>query len=131
LLGPPAAAVLDAVPRADYLRAIVGGIEGLLEDLDWDTRNVLLTLARIWSTVATAAIRSKDEAATWALAHLPREHQPVLGRARAIYLGAEDGHWSALTAQLQPCVAYLVQAIQQVGAAEAPHAPSDTERVLR
>jgi streptomycin 3"-adenylyltransferase len=60
LLGPRAAAGLDPVPRADYLRAIVAGIEGLIEDLDWDARNVLLTLARIWSTVATGAIRSKD-----------------------------------------------------------------------
>jgi hypothetical protein len=62
LLGPPPGEVLDAVPRDDYFRAILGDIDRLLEDLDWDTRNVMLTLARIWSTVATDFIRAK---ASW------------------------------------------------------------------
>ena len=63
LFGPSAAEVLDPVPQADLIRAIVTGVPGVLDDLGSDTRNVVLTLARIWTTAATGAIRSKDAAA--------------------------------------------------------------------
>jgi hypothetical protein len=52
--------------------------------LPWNTRNVVLTLPRIWSAVATDNVLSKDSAAAWALPRLPEEHRPVLERARAI-----------------------------------------------
>ena len=42
---------------------MLDGVPSLMADLADDTRNVLLTLARIWTTVATGEIRSKDEAA--------------------------------------------------------------------
>ena len=87
LVGPPPAEAFDPVPRRDYVAAMVGGIDGLLADLDGDTRNVVLTLARIWSTLATDEIRHKDAAADWALTRLPAEHRAVLARARAVYLG--------------------------------------------
>lgn len=50
-----------------------------------DTRNVVLTLARVWATLATGEIKPKDAAADWALAHLPAEHRPVLAHARDLY----------------------------------------------
>jgi streptomycin 3"-adenylyltransferase len=46
LLGPPPGAVLDPVPHEDVRRASVAGVPHLLADLEWDTRNVVLTLAR-------------------------------------------------------------------------------------
>jgi streptomycin 3"-adenylyltransferase len=130
LLGPPPAEVLDAVPRADYIRAIVGDIDRLLDELDSDTRNVLVTLARIWSTVATDYIRSKDVAAAWALDHLPPEHQPVLARARAVYLGEEDERWDDLTARIRPCADYLVDEIKRLASASS-HDPTRSVRLLR
>jgi hypothetical protein len=63
LIGPPAAEVFDRVSHGDFIAAIVSGIDGLLRDLEPDTCNVLLTLARIWCTAATGAVRSKDAAA--------------------------------------------------------------------
>ena len=74
----------------------MGDFDALLADLGGDTRNVILTLARIWSTVARGDIRSKDAAADWALDRLPGEHRPVLARARAIYLGHEEERWDDL-----------------------------------
>jgi predicted nucleotidyltransferase len=111
LVGPPPSEVLDSVPRRDYVAAMVGGIEGLLRDLDSDTRNVLLTLARIWTSVATGEIRSKDAAAAWALAQLPEEHRPVLARVRAIYLGEAEERWDDLRSRVRPHVHYVVGAI--------------------
>jgi len=87
------------VPRSR--EAAVHGIPGLLDDLETDTANVLLTLARIWATVATGALRAKDAAADWALERLPAEHRAVLERARAIYLGEIDAEDMA---DLQPLV---------------------------
>ena len=84
LFGPAPSEVFDAVPQEDVIRAILEGIPGLLEDLDSDTRNVVLTFARIWTTVATGVIRSKDATADWVLERLPEEHRPVLARARQL-----------------------------------------------
>ncbi|MFI6284090.1 aminoglycoside adenylyltransferase family protein [Streptomyces sp. NPDC051018] len=87
LTGPPPGEVLAPVPREDLLRAIVAGVPELLAELETDTRNVLLTLARIWTTLATGSLTSKDAAADWALDRLPPAHRPVLAHARAVYLG--------------------------------------------
>jgi predicted nucleotidyltransferase len=116
LLGPPPDEVFEPVPRADYVRAMVGDIDMLLGDLDSDTRNVILTLARIWSTVATDVIRSKDAAATWALARLPDEHRAVLARARAIYLGDEEERWQDLEPRIRPHIDCVVAEIERLAA---------------
>ncbi|MEY9992228.1 putative nucleotidyltransferase [Streptomyces sp. V4I8] len=113
LYGPPPADLLAPVPHADLRRAIVAGVPGLTGDLDTDTRNVLLTLARIWTTLATGAIRSKDAAADWALPRLPAEHRPVLAHARAVYLGDEAERWDGtLLSGVRPCAEFLVRAIE-------------------
>jgi predicted nucleotidyltransferase len=112
LLGPPPAQVFDPVPRRDYVSAMLDGVDGFVDDLDSDTGNALLTLARIWTTVATGAIRSKDAAADWALARLPPEHQAVLARARAVYLGAEEERWDDLEPRVRPHADYVVGRIR-------------------
>jgi len=112
LFGPPPSEVFDPVTSEDLNRAIVEGIPGLLDDLDSDTTNVVLTLARIWTTLATGTIWSKDAAANWALARLPEEHRPVLARARAVYLGEEDDQWADLQARLRPHVDHVLGEIE-------------------
>ncbi|MEV2239191.1 aminoglycoside adenylyltransferase family protein [Micromonospora sp. NPDC049891] len=116
LVGPPPAKVLAPVPRADVVRASLAGVPGLLDDLDGDTRNVLLTLARVWFTVATGEVRTKDAAADWALARLPPEHRPVLAHARQLYLDCryEQERWSeALRAQVRPHVHEVLRHLEQ------------------
>jgi streptomycin 3"-adenylyltransferase len=93
LVGPPPAQLLDPVPRGDLRTAIVAGIPGLLANLEDDTRNVILTFARIWVTLATGEIRSKDAAADWVLAQIPVDQRPVMAHAQAIYLGYEEERW--------------------------------------
>lgn len=113
LYGPPPAELLDPVPPADLRRAVVEGIPGLMADLGSDTRNVLLTLARIWTTLATGGIRAKDAAADWALDRLPEEHRAVLARARAVCLGQEPERWDDLRAGIRPCADFLVDAVER------------------
>jgi streptomycin 3"-adenylyltransferase len=124
IFGPPPSEVLDPVPAADLARAVVHGIPGLLDDLEPDTANVLLTLARIWTTVATGEIRAKDAAADWALGRLPGEHRPVLARARAVYLGeVEDEQWDDLRPSLRPHADFVIREIERAVAATTTSDP--------
>ena len=116
VFGPPAAEVLDAVPHGDVVRAIVDCVPGLLDDLDKDTANVLLTLARNWVTVATGEIISKDAAADWALARLPEERRAVLARARAVYLGDEPDRWDDMRGHVGPHAEYVVREVRRLAA---------------
>jgi streptomycin 3"-adenylyltransferase len=114
LMGPPPAALLAPVPHQDLLRAIVGGIDSLLRDIDSDTTNVILTLARIWITMATGAIRSKDMAADWALVQLPDQYRPVLARARANYVRSDVESWDDLRLRVRPFADYVVAQIKDL-----------------
>ena len=114
LVGPPAAELFDPVPAADLRRALTDELPSLLADLETDTRNIVLTLARIWVTVVTGEIRSKDAAADWALERLPAEHRPILARARAIYLGDEPERWNDLRDQLHR---FADQVLAEIGRA--------------
>ena len=114
LAGSPAAQLLDPVPRGDLVRAMLSGVDGLLADLETDTRNVLLTLARIWSTVVEGGIRSKDAAAGWALRRLPEEHRSVLAHARTGYLEGGDEAWGDAMASAREHAGFMVAEIQRV-----------------
>jgi predicted nucleotidyltransferase len=129
LYGPPPAEVLDPVPYEDLRRAIVAGIPELLAALESDTRNVLLTLARIWTTLATGVITSKDAAAAWVLGRLPDRHRSVLAEARSLYLGdaANLAHpsgpgdlgnesWDGSMPEVREHVDHVVRAIDQLAA---------------
>jgi predicted nucleotidyltransferase len=112
LAGPPPFEVFDPIPRKDFLDALVAGIDALLEDIDTDTRNVVLTLARIWSGVVNGVVQSKDAAADWALPRVASEHRAVLARARGIYLGVEAEHWEDLRGRIRPFANAVVAEIE-------------------
>ena len=116
LLGPPPAELLHPVPADDLRRAVVDVLDDLLADLEGDERNVILTLARIWTTLATGAIRPKHEAADWVLERLPGEHRPVLEHARAIYLDQAPEEWGDLAGRIGPFVDHIVGKIRRVAA---------------
>ena len=114
LFGRPPAEVLDPIPAADVRRAMLDVIPSLLADLEGDERNVVLTFARIWTTLATGIIRSKDAAAHWALPRLPPEHRPVLAHARASYLGETAEEWGELMPRVRPHVDHVITEIERL-----------------
>ena len=113
VFGPPPAQLLDPVPPDDLIRAIVAGIPGLLGDLDHDTRNVLLTLARILVTVETGEIVAKDDAAERVLLRLGDRERVVLERARDAYRGPDYGSFADLEPDVRPCADALIGAIDE------------------
>jgi streptomycin 3"-adenylyltransferase len=114
LFGPPPAQVLDPIPPSDVRRAMLDGIPALLADLDGDERNVVLTFARIWMSLSTGTIRSKDAAADWAIPRLRHEHRAVLEQARAIYLGEKPEEWGDLLPRIRPHVDHVVGIIRRL-----------------
>ena len=119
LLGPPPAQFFDPVPPKDLLTAMLGDIDRLRGDIDSDTRNVILTLARIWSTLETGIIRSKDAAADWVLERLPEPYRPALTRARAIYLGDLAERWEDLEDRISLHADYVVAQIRRLARANS------------
>jgi streptomycin 3"-adenylyltransferase len=113
LIGPPASSVLEPVPARDLHRAIVACLPSLLDNLKGDERNVILTLARMWATLATNQILSKDQAADWVLQRLPAHAAPALILARTAYLGEEADDWSTKTQEVDSFVQCVVT---QIGA---------------
>lgn len=113
LLGPPPAALFDPVPREDYVKASLAGIDALLSDLESDTRNVVLTLARIWMTLATDTVSSKEGAAEWVLRVLPSSHHRVLAEARDIYRAAREP-WA--DAPIEEARAFASHAVREIHA---------------
>lgn len=123
LVGPPPAALFGPVPWTDVRRAMLESIPDLLSYLDGDERNVVLTFARIWSTLATGGFRSKDGAADWAITRLPPEHRAVLRRARWLYVrGIATEDWGDLLPRVRPFVEHVIREIELAARAiaEAP-----------
>lgn len=87
LLGPSLDQLISDIPDVCVREAIWNCVGEVVLNTFGDERNSLLTLARMWSTLVTGKIVSKNAAATWALRHLPVEHQPPLQLAQQEYLG--------------------------------------------
>ena len=93
---------------------MMSAVDDVLRGLDDDTRNMILTLARIWSSLATGDIRSKDDAAAWALERLPGG---APGRARPRprrLLDEEEERWHDLAPRLRPHADYVVAEIERL-----------------
>jgi predicted nucleotidyltransferase len=118
LFGPAATDALAEVPQVDLHTAIVGEIPGMLTDFPNDTTNYLLTLARIWLTLATGEIDSKDQAATWSLERLPAERRSPLERARSAYWGElnYDGYEGASLDSARATAEAMVREIETLRA---------------
>ena len=118
LFGPPPGEVLDPIPWVDIRQAMLDSIPDLLSYLDGDERNVVLTFARIWTTLATGVTRSKDGAADWALPLLPPEHRAVLRYARANYLDGAPEEWGDLLPRVRPFVDCVIDKIETTATRE-------------
>jgi hypothetical protein len=103
--------LLAPVPTKDFMKAMLHDLNRLVADLEQDTRNVLLTLSRIWSTLATHKIRSKPAAAEWVMNHLPDTYKLVIKRAKSICMGVENEYWDDIEGLIKPCVDFMVAEI--------------------
>jgi len=108
LVGANPDQLLCGVPYKDVITATKDELPNLMLDLDNDTRNVLLTLARVWNMVVSDAICSKPAAADWVISRLPEKCRPVIQRAKAIYKGEEKEHWDDIQELIKPCADFML-----------------------
>lgn len=113
LLGPAPEQLLASIPYADFIKAIEDGLSTLLDSLETDTRNVLLTLARMWRTIEPDTICSKSAAADWVVPRLPKQFQPVIERAKAICIGEEQENWDDLHPLIRPCANFILSKVKE------------------
>lgn len=111
--GPPPSDMFDPIPRKDLVAATSDGINRLLQEIDGDTRNVVLTLARMWGSIVTGDIMSKDMAADWAKARLPPHLQGALAEARSIYVGDQTKESQDFVSRARQCAEHVVVQIQE------------------
>jgi streptomycin 3"-adenylyltransferase len=114
LIGPPPRDVFELVPREDFVAALAHGARELPADLEWDTRNVILTFARILCGMETGQVQSKDAAADRVLPRLPASLRPVLQRARDAYVGDQNEEWGDLMPAVRAYADYLSNRIARL-----------------
>lgn len=108
LAGPPPNQVFCAIPYKDFIAALAEALPNLMSELKSDTRNALLTIARIWSTLETNKIYSKPAAADWAISHLAEQFHPVMKRAKEICTGKAQEYWGDIQESIEPCADFMI-----------------------
>lgn len=111
--GPEAKDIIMPIPMEHIRKAIQESLPGLIASVKGDERNVLLTLARMWYTIATGEICPKDAAAEWAIPRLPKNLTPVLKTARKAYLVECDDCLSYLDVEINLCIEYMSTYIKE------------------
>ena len=112
LLGQNASEILEPVPMTDIRRAIMDSLPGLIGSIKGDERNVILTLARMWLTVAVGEVSPKDVAAEWAIPKLSEEQAAVLSLARKAYRGECVDEWEGLSSEVAAVVNHMKKSIE-------------------
>lgn len=91
--GLEARKMIPHIPFPEIQKAVKYSLPSLTASLKGDERNVLLTLSRMWFTLETGEITTKDAAAEWALPKLPEHLSPFLKSAQEAYLGKANNSW--------------------------------------
>ena len=115
LVGEPASDLIGTIDRSVLDQAMVATIPDLTEPdkLASDTANVLLTLARIWTTLETRQIVPKDVAADWAIERLDPGEGLALERARETYRAGTYESWDVPIDSASATAAALVRSIER------------------
>lgn len=93
LRGIKSTKLLPSISFHEIKQAIQSSLSALISSFEGDERNVLLTLSRMWYTLETEEIASKDIAAEWVLPQLPETLSAPLKIAKEAYLGNLSDEW--------------------------------------
>ncbi|WP_369310182.1 aminoglycoside adenylyltransferase family protein [Providencia rettgeri] len=98
---------LPMIAQHEIRRALLDALPNLVLSVKGDERNVLLTLTRMWYTMATGLFTSKDNAANWAIEQMPAALSPIIMMAKNDYLTGVPVDWEAQNEGIRQCVSYL------------------------
>lgn len=86
----------------------------MISSFKGDERNVLLTLSRMWFTLVTEEITTKDVAAKWVILKLPERFSPLLTTAKEAYLGNLSDEWETVEKEAMALVEYMKKQIEEL-----------------
>jgi aminoglycoside 9-adenylyltransferase len=130
LRGPCLDELIEAVPAADIRRAIHDSLPGLLDDVNGDVRNVLLTLARMIVTLESDEIVPKDQAVRRISDRVALEDTRLLDLARRGYLGETVDDWTLLSAQARTTAEHLAARVRELSTDANPSGPPGRSQPL-
>lgn len=105
--------VVPGVPLTILRRVVRDNVPAVLQGLEGDERNTVLTLARSIVTFDTGQIVSKDAAVGVVAPRLADPDRALLEHAKAGYLGIEDDDWSDLNSDLTSLAETLANMAEQ------------------
>ena len=114
LKGAESKELIPAIPFCEIKKAIRFSLPGLISGFKGDERNVLLTLSRMWFTLATGEITTKDVAAKWAILKLPERFSPLLTMAKEAYLGNSSDEWETVEEEAMALVDHMRTQIEEL-----------------
>ncbi|HIZ55177.1 MAG TPA: DUF4111 domain-containing protein [Firmicutes bacterium] len=114
LKGEPAANFIPFIPYSEIPKAIQTSLPGLISGLKGDERNVLLTLSRMWFTLATGEICPKNVAAAWVRPKLPPDLAPLIEMAEKSYLGECTDKWDHLENETDLLVEFMKNNLKNI-----------------
>lgn len=94
-------------------KAIESSLPSLISSSKGDERNVLLTLSRMWFTLETKKVATKDIAAEWVLPQLPTDFLPLLKMAKEAYLGNVHDDWKGIENKTAALIKFMEQQLEK------------------
>jgi len=93
-------------------KAFKESLPRLIAGIRDDERNVISTLARMWLTVSTGEISSKDLATEWVIPKLPDKYATLLDKAIRAYLGEYIDKWEGMESEVAELIYYMKKSIE-------------------
>ena len=114
LVGPSIVEMAPDTPSHVIREAIEDLLPELVESVEGDERNVLLTLSRMWVTLRTGQFVSKDAAADWARPQLSDQAAATLALARDAYLGDRNDDLHRRRVEVSETIKEIRERIQSI-----------------
>ena len=86
----------------------------MISSFKGDERNVLLTLSRMWFTLVTEEITTKDVAAKMGNFKIAGEISPPANTAKEAYLGNLSDEWETVEKEAMALVEYMKKQIEEL-----------------
>lgn len=90
LYGKEATEVIPIISDTVFNKAILASLPYLIREIEDDEINVILTLCRMYYSIQTGVVISKDKAVDYILLITPDKFKPILVQAKAVYLGESN-----------------------------------------
>ncbi len=112
--GKKAENIIPFITKNDIKKAVKFSFNEVVKNIKGDERNVLLTLARMYFTLETGEICSKNIAGKWCIKKLPNSLIPVMQMAVKEYLGEVSVVWDNFENEVLLLTDFLKNKIENI-----------------